>query len=482
MPKRTKIVCTIGPSSSALNTIKKMTEAGMNVARLNFSHGTYADHKKLLTNIRAVEKSSGAAIAVLQDLQGPKIRLGDLPRLGCPVKDGETVVFDTSKKKKEGKVFPLPFLGLFDFVKKGERMLFNDGKIEAIISEVSGKKIIAKIQNGGKFFSRNGINFPDSKLAVSALTKKDREDMAWGVKNEVDMIALSFVSSTKDILDLRYAIKEEEKKSGKKGHEPIRIIAKIERAGAVKNIAEILSAADGIMVARGDLGMEIPAAEVPLTQKRLIDLCLAAGKPVIVATQMLDSMRDNPRPTRAEVSDVANAVIDHSDALMLSNETATGKYPVETVATMSRIIEVTEKSAYDDLPARNFSGANGKGKSETDEIISEVSRLIAEKVGAKLILAASLSGDTGRLISRYRPELPIFVATSSNRVRRQLNLSWGVEPFILETCKTIEELVERSLVFLKKEKIVKHKDKLIVVAGEPVGQAGHVNLLEVREA
>ncbi|PIT86286.1 MAG: pyruvate kinase, partial [Candidatus Magasanikbacteria bacterium CG10_big_fil_rev_8_21_14_0_10_43_6] len=251
----------------------------------------------------------------------------------------------------------------------------------------------------------------------------------------------------------------------------------IERAEAVERIDEILDVVDGIMVARGDLGIEIPAAEVPVTQKILIEKALAHAKPVIVATQMLDSMQELPRPTRAEVSDVSNAVMDHTDAVMLSNETATGKYPVVTVETMSHIIMEAEKSAYDDLPMREYDGK----KQQIDTVISGMSRMLAEEVGATLILAASISGGTGKLISRYRPELPIAVATNSERARHQLNLSWGVVPFILPTCRTIEELVQRSVVYLKKEKIVARGDKLIVVAGEPVGEAGHVNLLEVRE-
>jgi len=238
-----------------------------------------------------------------------------------------------------------------------------------------------------------------------------------------------------------------------------------------------LEVADGIMVARGDLGIEIPAQKVPLAQKQLVDLALKAGKPVIVATQMLDSMQESPRPTRAEVSDVANAVIDHTDAVMLSNETASGKYPVQSVETMAAIIKETEQSVYDNL----IDKASNEKLQPVEEVISGLSKALAEKVGAKIILAASLSGETGRLISRHRPELPIVVATGSDRVKRQLNLSWGVMPFVLIPCRTIEELVERSVVYLKENKIIKKGEKLIVVAGEPVGEAGNVNLLEVRE-
>lgn len=483
--KRTKIVCTIGPSSESVEILTKMAKAGMNVARLNFSHGTYDNHQMLIKNIRAVEQKIGEPIAVMQDLQGPKIRVGILPADGLSLKTGEMVTFDTAAVDHSRDVIPVDYSDLHLYLKKGERLLLDDGRIETKIVRVVNTQISAEVIVGGVLTSHKGINVPDSKLVVRALTDKDKEDVKFGVANGVDLVALSFVTKPEDILDLRYLIKEYEKELNLKPTQPIRIIAKIERYEAVQNIKLILEATDGIMIARGDLGIEIPAQEVPLVQKRLIDLALDAAKPVIVATQMLDSMQKNPRPTRAEVSDVANAVIDHTDAVMLSNETAVGQYPVETVETMSNIIVETEKSVYDNLPLRQAQGkqfgyAQGKHK-KIDDVISQMSRALAEEVGAKLILAASISGETARLISRYRPELPIVVATATDRVKHQMNLSWGVVPFILEPCRTIEELIERSLAELKKRQMVKIGDKIIVVAGEPVGHAGHVNLLEVRE-
>ncbi|MBI4993264.1 MAG: pyruvate kinase [Candidatus Magasanikbacteria bacterium] len=490
--KRTKIVCTLGPSSESVDILLKMVKAGMNVARLNFSHGTYDNHQMLIKNIRAVEQKTGEPIAVMQDLQGPKIRVGIMPADGLALKAGEMITFDTAAADHSRGVIPVDYSDLHLYLKKGERLLLDDGRIETKIVRVVNTQISAEVIVGGVLTSHKGINAPDSKLVVRALTDKDKEDVRFGVANGVDLVALSFVTKPEDILDLRYLIKEYEKELNLKPAQPIRIVAKIERYEAVQNIKLILEAADGIMIARGDLGIEIPAQEVPLVQKRLVDLALDAAKPVIVATQMLDSMQKNPRPTRAEVSDVANAVIDHTDAVMLSNETAAGQYPVETVETMSDIILETEKSVYDNLPLRQapatpagrqgkpFSSVHGKHK-KIDDIISQMSRALAEEVGAKLILAASISGETARLISRYRPELPIVVATATDRVKHQMNLSWGVVPFLLEPCRTIEELVERSLVELKKRQMVKVVDKIIVVAGEPVGHAGHVNLLEVRE-
>ncbi|OGH73454.1 MAG: pyruvate kinase [Candidatus Magasanikbacteria bacterium RIFCSPLOWO2_01_FULL_43_20b] len=475
--KRTKIVCTLGPSSESVEILTKMIKAGMNVARLNFSHGTYDNHQMLIKNIRAVEQKIGEPVAVMQDLQGPKIRVGIMPADGLSLKAGEMVTFDTAAADHSRGVIPVDYSDLHLYLKKGERLLLDDGRIETKIVRVVNTQISAEVIVGGVLTSHKGINAPDSKLVVRALTDKDKEDVKFGVANGVDLVALSFVTKPEDILDLRYLIKEYEKELNLKPIQPIRIVAKIERYEAVQNIKLILEAADGIMIARGDLGIEIPAQEVPLVQKRLIDLALDAAKPVIVATQMLDSMQKNPRPTRAEVSDVANAVIDHTDAVMLSNETAAGQYPVETVETMSNIIVETEKSVYDNLPMRQPQGR----KKKIDDIISQMSRALAEEVGAKLILAASISGETARLISRYRPELLIVVATATDRVKHQMNLSWGVVPFILEPCRTIEELVERSLAELKKHQMVKIGDRIIIVAGEPVGHAGHVNLLEVRE-
>jgi len=387
------------------------------------------------------------------------------------------VSFDTALEGYTDGIIPVDYSDFHTLVSEGERMLLDDGKMETTVRHITGSRIDAEVIVGGTLTSHKGINIPDSELHISALTEKDRADAKFGVEHDVDMVALSFVTSAKDILDLRYLIKEYEKELGKTPDQPIHIIAKIERKEAVDNIEEILDVADGIMIARGDLGIEMPAEDVPLIQKRLIDLALKKAKPVIVATQMLDSMQHNPRPTRAEVSDVANAVIDHADAVMLSNETATGEYPVETVKTMTTIIEETEDSAYDDLTIHD----DVRGESAVDEVMSQMARLLAEEVGASTIIAASLSGDTARLISRHRPELPIYVATSSERTRRQMNISWGVVPFILNPCRSIEELVERSLVSLKQEKRVKKGQKVIVVAGEPVGQSGNMNVLEVRD-
>lgn len=475
--KRTKIVCTIGPASSTEDVLRQMIRSGMNVARLNFSHGTYDQHAAFIATLRKLAEEEGEPLAILQDLQGPKIRTGDLPKEGVELKPGARVVFTTGEAKIPEKL-PVTYDKLHEDVKPGERLLFDDGLLSAKVLEVVGRDIACEVIDGGTLFSHKGMNFPETSLKVSAITEKDAADVKFGVEQGVDWVALSFVRTAKEIYDLRYLIKQRETELGvDKGEAPIRILAKIEKPEAVRNIDEIVEAVDAIMVARGDLGIEMPAEDVPLIQKGLIDKCLAAAKPVIVATQMLDSMIRNPRPTRAEVSDVANAVIDHADAIMLSGETAGGKHPVEAVATMATIVQETEASKYDDLELP----AGLRRMPTTEDAVSQVANILARGVKAKLILVASLSGETARVVSRYRPELPIYAATDNERVRRQLNLSWGVVPFVLPRCRTVEELVDRSVGYLKKEHKVKVGDKIIVLAGEPVGISGGVNLVEIRD-
>lgn len=476
MFKFTKIGATIGPSSEDGVILEKLIKAGMNFARLNFAHGTYDWHEKTIKKIRGASKKTGEPVAILQDLQGPRIRIGDLPAAGVLVKVGGHVVLDTAISSYEGKSLPVDQPDLHSYLKAGERIFIDDGRIELGVLKVEGTEVKTVVKEGGTILSHKGINLPDSRLKIPALSEKDRNDLRFGVKNGIDMVGLSFVSTANDIIDTRFLIEKIIKEEKIEQKEKILIIAKIERHEAVENIDEIISAADGIMVARGDLGLELPLEDVPLIQKKIIDQARSLAKPVIVATQLLDSMRESYRPTRAEVSDVANAVIDHADALLLTNETAAGKFPVGTVETMAKIILATEKSTYDDTPTPPI-----QKKTSTVRAVSELSRLLAEEVGAKFILAASQTGETGRLISHVRPNLPIFVATTEEIVWRQLNLSWGVRPFILPYCTSLEEFVVRSIAYLKKGKHAKDADKMIVLAGEPMNQAGNVNLVEVRE-
>lgn len=473
--KRTKIVCTIGPASDKKTILAKLLKAGMNVARLNFSHNVHKYHQSVIRSLREVSKRENKPLAIIQDLQGPRIRIGGISETGIQLKKGQEILLTTGKSHDEKKI-PVTYTQMHEDVESGQRILIADGTIELEVKNVKGKDIQAEVIVGGKLLSHKGMNLPDTNVRVPALSDKDVKDLEFGVKNKVDFVALSFVRTAKEVYDVKYLIKKYIKKHKIEEKHDIKIIVKIERKEAIENLNEIIEATDGVMVARGDLGIELPAEDVPLIQKMIIDKCLQASKPVIVATQMLDSMIKNPRPTRAEVSDVANAVIDHTDAVMLSGETASGSYPVETVEMMSKIIERTEKSAYDDLVLQD----KIKKIIATDEAISSVAKMLAEHLKVELVLVASLSGYSGRIVSRYRPDRPILVVCDNERVKNQLNLSWGVQPFILPKCDSLEELVERSIGQLKKQKFIKKEDKIIIIAGEPVGRSGNINLIEIK--
>lgn len=477
MSKRTKIVATIGPASERFTILEQMVKAGVNVTRLNFSHGSYKSHEALIRNIRRVEKKLGAPVGIMQDLQGPKIRIGLLPADGILIKTGQKIIVNTAKKKYSEGELPFDYPGLHKFLKPGERILVDDGRAELKVIKKKGSKIYCHVVEGRSLSSHKGINLPDTKLPIPVLSEKDKKDLFFGLKMKVDIVALSFVSSAQDIKDLRALIVKYEKKLGLKEKQPIFVVAKIERHEALKNIKTIIAEADGIMVARGDLAMETKMAEMPLTQKTIVEKANKMVKPVIVATQMLDSMQQNRRPTRAEITDVANAVIDHADALMLSNETAVGKYPVETVKTMSKIIKATEESKYDNVDPRQEVHQH----ISTSKAIAGLSGLLAKEIGAKATLVASATGRTGRLVSQIRSELPVFVGVETERAGRQLCLSWGVSPFLLPRRRSIEELIKVFLTYVKKQRMVKKGDKVVVVTGEPVGKPGSTNLLEVRE-
>jgi len=475
--KRTKIVCTIGPASAAPETLRELVAAGMNVARLNFSHGTYEDHAELIRKIRAVSEELKTPVAILQDLQGPKIRVGDLPKEGVMLEGGKTVVFTTGEADIPALKLPVTYEKLHEDVKAGERILLDDGLLSAKVVEVKGRDVTCEVIDGGTLTSHKGVNFPDSKLTVSPITEKDKADVVFGVGQHVDFIALSFVRSAKEIGDLRALIKQAEEAPGyeRKYEAPIRIVAKIEKREALENIDAILEAVDAIMVARGDLGIETDAAAVPIEQKKLIARCRDVAKPVIVATQMLDSMIRNPRPTRAEVSDVANAVIDHADAVMLSGESASGKYPVEAVTIMAKIARETEASTLDDLDVEH---RRGDARS-VEEAVSEIANVLVRDVEVKLVMVASALGDLGRIVSRFRPENPIMVATDDARVMRQLCLSWGIIPVLLPKASDAEAFFSAASAEAKRLGLCASGDKAVVVGGEPVGALA--DRVEIRE-
>jgi len=461
--KRTKIVCTIGPASNNLKTLKRMIHAGMNVARLNFSHGTYETHTQLINSIRRASKETGKVIMLFQDLQGPRIRLAALPKEGINVRKGDKVIFSTAKKVTAGKI-GVTYAKLSKEIKAGHRILIADGVFEFMVTAVKGDDITCKALTGAKLTSNKGMNFPDTTISISSLSSKDLADLDFGIKMGVDYVALSFVRTANDVNDLRRRILNLEKKHRIKKAVAPKIISKIEMPDAIKNFDAILEASDAIMVARGDLGIEMNAEDVPLLQKQIISKCNAAAKPVIVATQMLESMIINPRPTRAEVSDVANAVIDHTDAVMLSGESASGQYPVEAVEIMSKTAHKVERSHYDDL---NLSHCYHPGLRIT-EAVAETAVALAQDVKAKAMIVLSMTGTTARFVSKYRPELPIIVTTSSGRVSRQLTLSWGVVPLEAKRGASDEKLINHALAYAKKEGMIKNGDHVVLIKGHPV--------------
>jgi pyruvate kinase len=469
--KRTKIICTIGPASAKPAVLEKMVRAGMNVARLNFSHGTHAEHKKLIATIRVVSKKTGQPITILQDLQGPKVRVGELPKEGVMLAAGESVVFTTGPKK--GKQIPVGYGGLHRDVRRGDRILLDDGLLEVEVTKVSGRLITTRVLVGGLLTSHKGFNVPTASLSVDALPKKDIEDLRFGLEMGVDIVAMSFVRTPQEVLHLRRLITAAQKKS-RGDKTPILIVAKIEKHEALKNLDAIIEVVDGIMVARGDLAVETPAAEVPLWQKTIVKKCLAAAKPVIVATQMMDSMIRNPRPTRAEISDVANAIIDHTDAVMLSGESATGKYPVEAVRTMATVAIETEASCFDDLHVHVRAGE----VLAPEVAIGKTAGMLAHATDAKAIVACSITGHTARQLSRFRPEIPIFIGTPNARVLRQMNLSWGLLPFLTPRARTAEVLKKNILRHLVAVHVLHSGDRIIYVSGIP-GKRGETNQVTV---
>ncbi|MFA4817864.1 MAG: pyruvate kinase [Parcubacteria group bacterium] len=474
--KRTKIVATIGPASSSKNILKKMIESGMNVARINFSHGTYAANSELIKSIREISEKMDIPIGIMADLQGPRIRT--LADDDVEIKKGETVmVSDISVRSRlpivKYKFFKLDSPGIIKTISLGNSILIEDGLMRVKVIQKSKDYLLAEVIEGGIIKNHKGVNIPDAKLKIGAVTKKDERDLKFALKSDVDFIALSFVSNRKEIESIKKKIK---KILGRNDDLP-QIVAKIERKEAIKNIDEIISATDILMVARGDLGIEMDESRVVIYQKDLIARCLKAGKPVIVATQMLNSMIENPRPTRAEVSDVSNAVIDHADAVMLSGESASGKYPVEAVRTMRDIIERTEESPFDDL----IHGFLGDSKSSVSAAVANSAHELSKDSGARAIVVASRSGFTAHMIARHRPMQSIFVITNSEKTHNQLSILWGTESFVLKDCKTLDDLITRSVDILTKKKLLKKKDRVVIVTGRPHVKREHMSLVKVEE-
>jgi len=468
--KKTKIVATIGPATTSEAMLSKLMKAGLNVARLNFSHGDFAEHQEKVDNIRTVSGKLGVPVAILQDLSGPKIRIGDFYQERVMLKEGDEFVLTTEKCVGDEHRASVNYPKLPQEIKPGAFIMVDDGKKKLQVISVKGNEIFTKIIVGGETKGRRGVNLPGTDLSISSLTAKDRRDIEFGVSNQVDFVALSFVRRASDVHELRRILE-------KKGL-PAQIVVKIETTQAIDNLEEILRATDAVMVARGDLAVEVPMEKVPLYQKDIVQMARELGKPVIVATQMLESMIHSPVPTRAEVNDVANAILDGADAVMLSEETTLGKFPLEAVSTMAKIAGEVEEDPY----RRPIIDGDELGLDSVAESVSESVETVAYSVDATAIVALSESGFTMRAISRYRPDQRIVVLTPNERTVRRACLSYGCYGYHVDSFSVIADAVAQASIILKKEKFAKKGDRFVVAGGAPLGKGGETNFLMVREA
>lgn len=468
--KKTKIIGTIGPASESEEVLKQLFKNGLDVCRLNFSHGSHEEHKKRIDTIKKVREELNMPIAIMLDTKGPEIRIGDFQDGIVEIQEGDIFTLTTRDIIGNKDIVSVSYKGLPNDVNKGTKILIDDGLLELEVLEiVNGTDIKCIALNNGTLKNRKGVNVPNVKINLPAVTEKDVKDIIFGIENEVDFIAASFVRKASDVLEIRKILEEN-------NGDFIEIIAKIENQEGVDNIDEILAAADGIMVARGDLGVEIQTEEIPIVQKELIRKANLAGKPVITATQMLDSMIRNPRPTRAEVTDVANAILDGSSAIMLSGETAAGKYPLEAVKTMYNIAVRTEESLdYNAILQSKFSIA----ELSTTNAISKATCTTAMDLGASAIITATSSGFTSKAISKFRPKAPIIAATTSKMVMRRLSIVWGVYPVLAPYSDSTDEVIELSIQAAVENNYVKEGDLVVITAGIPVGTSGSTNLIKV---
>lgn len=466
--RKTKIIATIGPASEEVETLKKMLEAGMNVARLNFSHGSHEEHRRRIENLRQAAREAGKLLAIMLDTKGPEIRTGRLASGPVKLEAGQRFVLTNREVPGDNQEVQVSYAPLPQEVTPGTTILLADGLISLKVVETTSTDIVCQVMNGGELGERKGINVPGVRINMPFLNDKDRDDILFGIKMGVDYIAASFVRTAEDVLEIRRILEQE--------GAAIDIIAKIESQEGVNNLDDIIQVVDGIMVARGDLGVEIPAEEVPLVQKLLVDKCTSAGKPVIIATQMLDSMINNPRPTRAEVSDVANAIFDGADAIMLSGETAAGKYPVEVVETMARIAYRAEQALpYADILRRKRTREN---PSVTDAI-SYATCATASNLGASAIITATRTGQTARMVAKYRPQAAIVAATPDEKTVRKLALVWGVYPVLIDDVSGTDDLFEEAVRAALAANYIKNGDLVVLTAGVPTGRSGATNLMKV---
>jgi pyruvate kinase len=469
--RKTKIVCTIGPVTSSSSMIERLIKAGMNVARLNFSHGSLEDHLKVIKAIRRASAKLGKPVAILQDLSGPKLRIGRIANQPAKLVAGQEFRFTTEDIKGDSTEASLPFPEIVSRIKKGQLIYLDDAKIELKVLSATDTEVIARVNVGGEIYSAKGFAVPGLPLTMAGVTEKDLTNLRFGLENGVDWIASSFVRSADDVEPLRQVMDEVGRKAP--------VIAKIERPEAVKNLAKIIEAYDGVMVARGDLGIEVPIEQVPEIQKRIICQANRAGKPVIIATQMLDSMIWNSRPTRAEVTDIANAILDGADATMLSGETAMGQYPIQSVRMMHRVAVGAEKMLDHDALFARCAEVPGPGVTEA---IGEAATTLANDLKVRAIITCTYGGTTARLVSKFRPRAEIIAAASNESTSRALGLSWGVTPIQVDIAENTDDLIDKAIKAARERKLVKPGETVVMIAGVPVGVPGSTSLIRVLEA
>ena len=466
--RKTKIICTLGPSTDKGDVLRELIANGMNVARFNFSHGSYEEHGGRLANLKALREELGKPVAALLDTKGPEIRLKEFKNGVEMLEAGQTFTLTTREVEGTKEICSITYKDLPQDVHEGGTIMLDDGLIKLAIKSVTDTDIVCEVLNSGKIKTKKGVNVPGVHLSMPYLSQRDRDDIIFGVQQGFDFIAASFVRTAQDVYDIRNLLNEYDSN--------IRIIAKIENREGVNNIDSILSAADAVMVARGDLGVEIDFTELPGIQKNIIDRSFSFGKPIVTATQMLDSMMVNPRPTRAEISDVANAIYDGTSAIMLSGETAAGAYPVEALKTMSAIAERTENEPH--YRDERFKDA-AHGQISVSDATAHAACLTARDVNAAAIVTVSESGNTARLLSKYRPTQPIIACVMNEQVQRQLSLSWGITSLLMGPAKSTDELIEMSTALAEKNGYLHNGELAVVTAGVPVGVSGTTNMIKI---
>ncbi len=471
--KKTRIVCTLGPASSSREVIERLVLAGMDVARLNFSHGSEEEHNERIRLVRAVSKKLSKPVGILADIAGPKIRIGEIAAGTAELATGQTFVLTDRKVPGDAGEVSVSYPGLPRLVKKGDIILLSDGSLELEVVSSSGRDITCRVTIGGTLSSRKGINLPTRSSGIPILTAKDKRDLSFIACRGLDFIGLSFVRTGAEVEKVRTWLQR------RRCSTPL--IAKIEKPQAVENIGEIVAAADGIMVARGDLGVEIPFAEVPIIQKKIIYLAHRAGKPVITATQMMESMVSSPRPTRAEVSDVAGAIFDGTDAVMLSEETAAGKYPVRAVEAMAAVARQVENDPVYRKSIRDWIARmiEEEERLPVEESVARSACFLAGGIGAERIIVHTASGSAARRVAKYRPAVPVLAVTSSEETCRSLALTWGAEAIMIAPPKNFEEMISRATAAGLKSGRLKKGDRVVVTAGVPINHPGHTNVIRV---